>query len=132
MFSKTLLAAAPLLSLALAELDHPALTSNLDYLHDGNAGALASVSATSDKWDGSTVPSDCKGFAEDQKLNAADIETYNVTYSDCADPWVLCRHKDTPVDLNTIISVFGQVPVGMRDWVKQYVLFLTRHRRSSS
>lgn len=110
--------------LASAALDKPPLSDNLDYLHDGNANALAPTQSTQDQWEPGLVPWDCKYHAEQSfQLNAKDIEVYNVTYTDCQDPWVICRHKDSPVDIITIVDTFGRMPVGMRDWVRQAMSF---------
>jgi hypothetical protein len=37
---------------------------------------------------------DCKKKFEEKKFALEDNIMFNVTYVDCGEPWVMCRHKD--------------------------------------
>ncbi|KAA8649363.1 uncharacterized protein ATNIH1004_005264 [Aspergillus tanneri] len=103
-------------------LDKPALTPDLGYLLQGSVDNLHPTHSTWDKWGDGWIPEDCKSMAQNPNLNLnlnpSDFEVYNVHYDDCGDAWVLCRHKDSPVDLVTTVDIFGRLPVRMRDWVR--------------
>ncbi|KAL4791404.1 hypothetical protein BDV19DRAFT_370550 [Aspergillus venezuelensis] len=119
--------AAALLSASLAlttaqELEKPALTSNLDYLLDGNANSLPAVTHQASLWPSGSIPQDCKDLGEGEGHSASDFEVYDVTFDDCADPWLFCRHKEVEVDIDTAAETFSKIPVAMRDWVRQVLL----------
>ncbi|KAL4807440.1 hypothetical protein BDV18DRAFT_151478 [Aspergillus unguis] len=117
---KSVVLAAALAALSNAQsLDKPALTSDLDYLLDGNVANLPeSNGAYWAKWAPGLIPKDCKSIAEDQDLNATDFEVYDIYYNDCEDPWSFCRHKNSSDSFDTLIHHFGRVPVKMRSWVR--------------
>ncbi|KAI9874913.1 MAG: hypothetical protein M1830_009135 [Pleopsidium flavum] len=72
-------------------------------------------------WGPGWIPQDCKQMTLDAKLNPADVETYTVHYDDCGDPWILCRHKDSPSPLTNLIDRFGRLPVQTREWVRHVI-----------
>lgn len=37
------------------------------------------------------------------------------------DPWILCRHKDSPEPITTVIDHFGRVPLCARQWVRHVI-----------
>ncbi|KAL4929150.1 uncharacterized protein BDV17DRAFT_290808, partial [Aspergillus undulatus] len=81
----TIKTAAALSALALAnaqQLDKPALTSNLDYLLDGNAAALPTVPSQVSQWGAGHIPKDCKDLGEGEGYAATDFEVYEVTFDD--------------------------------------------------
>lgn len=51
------------------------------------------------------------------------MEVTYVTYTDCGDPWVFCRHNAAVPSLVDMQDYFGRVPVGMRDYVKHVLAF---------
>ena len=57
------------------------------------------------QWSAGFVPQACKDEATANGVSAADFAVLNVTYSDCDDPWVVCRHKDSPTSVNDILTV---------------------------
>jgi hypothetical protein len=79
-----LMVASPLLVLG-QKLDKPALTSNLDYLEQGNIDNLYPTQSTNDQWGSGWIPSDCKDIANDEGMNPDDFEIYNVHYDDVRD-----------------------------------------------
>lgn len=105
------------------ELDKPALTDDLDYLKEGNTNALPIRTSTISQWPAGSIPKDCKDLAEGEDKSAADMEVYEVKYSDCHDPWLFCRHKEVEVDIEKAAETFSRVPLRMRDWVRQVLLF---------
>ncbi|KAL6237117.1 hypothetical protein BDW75DRAFT_238578 [Aspergillus navahoensis] len=115
-------ASALFLTLAHAELDKPALTSNLDYLLDGNANSLPTVNSQIAVWASGYIPKDCQDLGSDEGYDASEFEVYEVTYDDCGDPWLFCRHKDVKIDIATAAETFSKLPVKIRDWVRQILL----------
>ncbi|CBF89557.1 hypothetical protein AN0402.2 [Aspergillus nidulans FGSC A4] len=115
-------ASALFLTLARAELDKPALTSDLDYLLEGNANNLPTVNSHIAVWPSGYIPKDCQDLGSGEGYNASDFEVYEVTYDDCADPWLFCRHRDVEVDIATAAETFSKLPVKVRDWVRQILL----------
>jgi len=74
-----------------------------------------------DMWGAGWIPEGCKWMAEFAKVNPADIEAFNVYYDDCPDSWVLCRHKDSLMSQEKLATMFGQLPVRMRDYVRHMI-----------
>ncbi|KAL4989483.1 hypothetical protein BDW68DRAFT_67172 [Aspergillus falconensis] len=115
-------ASALFLTLARAELDKPALTSNLDYLLEGNANSLPTVDSQIAVWASGYIPKDCQDLGSGEGYDASEFEVYEVTYDDCSDPWLFCRHRDVEVDIATAAETFSKLPVKVRDWVRQILL----------
>ncbi|KAL5332412.1 hypothetical protein BJX70DRAFT_407634 [Aspergillus crustosus] len=121
----TLKVVSALTALALAQaqrLDKPALSSNLDYLLEGNEANLPTVASQISQWEAGSIPKDCKDLGEGEDLSAADFEVYDVTYDDCSDPWLICRHKDAEPAIADVADTFGRLPVKIRDWVRQVLV----------
>ncbi|KAH8901448.1 hypothetical protein GQ53DRAFT_775997 [Thozetella sp. PMI_491] len=72
-------------------------------------------------WGEGWIPKTCKDFALQNGLNPWDYEIFNVFYTDCSEPWIMCRHKGAPASVIDMIDIFGRMPVHMR----QYVAHLT-------
>ncbi|KAL2829044.1 hypothetical protein BJY01DRAFT_228166 [Aspergillus pseudoustus] len=121
-YAMKLISALSLATLGAATLDKPALTSNLDYLLDGNTAALPTTAHSIAIWSAGWIPQDCKDLGEGEDLSATDFEVYQITYEDCGDPWLVCRHKEAPNDIFAIAETFGRVPVSIRDWVRQILV----------
>jgi hypothetical protein len=88
--NKSVFIAAALAALtpANAALDKPALTSNLDYLLDGNVANLPSNGGPYwGKWETGLMPADCKSIAESQGLNPTDFEVWDIFYNDVCRPF---------------------------------------------
>ncbi|KAB8345843.1 hypothetical protein FH972_022898 [Carpinus fangiana] len=105
------------------KLDKPALTPDLDYLNQGNIDNHGPTQSTTAGYEAGQIPADCKDRAQAEGHDPADMEVTYVTYTDCADPWVFCRHKDSVPSLVDLQDMFGRVPVGMRDYVKHVMSF---------
>ena len=56
-------------------------------------------------WNSEFIPDICRDIAIDWQHNPRDIDVFNITYPDCSTPWVLCRHKRSPVSEQAIIGV---------------------------
>lgn len=136
--------ATSLSTLALTQgLDKPPLEASLDYLQKGLLEYLQPVNSSYTQWAPGWIPSDCKTMTEQANLSAADVDTFNVQYDDVCnheiagilsgqhsisclcqcphDPWILCRHKDSPDPLPNMFDLFGRVPVGARQWVRHII-----------
>ena len=66
---------------------------------------LPTKSYTQYQWHPGYIPGGCKNSTKTYHYNPQDIEVYTVTYEDCEDPWVICRHKDSPVAADDIFTV---------------------------
>ncbi|KAJ0413155.1 hypothetical protein BJY00DRAFT_306519 [Aspergillus carlsbadensis] len=114
-----LAAALAALTSAQATLDKPALTPNLVYLNSGNFANLPFPRGQRwSRWQAGLMPADCKSIAESRGLNPTDFEVWDLFYSDCQDPWSVCRHRNSTNSLETLIDTFSRVPVGMCSWVR--------------
>ncbi|KAK8044223.1 hypothetical protein PG993_004247 [Apiospora rasikravindrae] len=67
-------------------------------------------------WASGWIPSDCQGYAENHNVSAADFIIYQVQYSDCGDPWIMCYHKDSETSIENMAKQFGRIPIQMREW----------------
>jgi hypothetical protein len=109
-------------------LDKPVIQPNFyDTLLDpGMRNVMRNTSYTISIWNNNLIPSDCKDLVEGQNfqgspLSGADVEVFNVTYTDCDLPWVMCRHKDSPGDNDMMAQTFGQLPVRMRSYLRHMI-----------
>lgn len=104
-----------------AQLQNAPLSSSLDYLHDALVEYLPLPTATVVRWSPGWIPVDCQSVAYAKKFFEIDIEVYDVHYTDCDAPWILCRHKDSPNPISYLIDRFGRVPVRSRSYVRHVV-----------
>jgi hypothetical protein len=81
-YAMKLLSTLSLAALASAQLDKPALTSNLDYLLEGNTDNLPTTSHSIAIWSQGWIPKDCKDLGEGEDHAATDFEVYEVSYDD--------------------------------------------------
>jgi hypothetical protein len=56
-------------------------------------------------WDEGWIPGDCAIRSAPEGYSAADFEAFNVTYTDCDEPWVMCRHKRSTTSAQTMAEV---------------------------
>jgi hypothetical protein len=56
-------------------------------------------------WGEGWIPKVCKDFAVKKGLNPWDYEIFNVFYTDCSEPWIMCRHKQAPSSVIDMIDV---------------------------
>ncbi|KAI4241140.1 MAG: hypothetical protein L6R42_011358, partial [Xanthoria sp. 1 TBL-2021] len=77
---------------------------------------LKPVASTRTAYQAGYIPSDCKRIAQNEGHNPADIQSWNVKYSDCSAVWVFCYHKNSNGPLNDLIDRFGRLPVHTRQF----------------
>ncbi|KAI9660571.1 MAG: hypothetical protein M1821_009923 [Bathelium mastoideum] len=104
-----------------APLNKPPLESSLSYLEQGLEDNLAKTAYTLSQWTNGQIPEDCFNIANEEGQAPTDYETYEVTYSDCGDPWLFCYHKDSEVTIDSMASQFSQLPIQMRQWVRHVI-----------
>lgn len=75
------------------------------------------------------IPLRCKAVSEKENYSPYDIEVYDVTYSDCSDKYILCRHNQSPTSRSDMFDRFGRLPVGVRDFVRH---FIRMHHRGTA
>ncbi|KAI5782351.1 hypothetical protein DFH27DRAFT_280189 [Peziza echinospora] len=70
-------------------------------------------------WPESWIPKDCKKAIEQEKLNPRDVDVFELLFNDCPnDPWVFCRHRNSPMQRKDMIETFGRMPVRVRQFVR--------------
>lgn len=97
--SVTAVAAFSYIAPALAGLDRPTLFSDGLSPHVDSSFwvNLKPTPSIQEQWEHGMIPERCLEEVENAKpkLNASDVEVFNVTYTDCGiGAWVFCRHKD--------------------------------------
>lgn len=114
--------AATLLHLQPVAADAPPSSYGLAFpngLHqlDTDSGGLNNVphpSFSSSKWAWGTLPQVCFSAAtKNNYCNVYDVEVYDVTYSDCQQPWTVCRCNNANMDPNTLFTNIGFVLGGL-------------------
>lgn len=106
---------------AYGHLKKPTLAKNLNYLKPALAKYLPPVNATVHPWNNGSIPFDCKSIVLKRNLSAADFETFDIHYDDCSTPWTVCKQKNGPGSLDSLVHNFGRVPVRARSWVRHVV-----------
>ncbi|KAI1404742.1 hypothetical protein F4819DRAFT_483239 [Hypoxylon fuscum] len=102
----------------------PAISPPFDYegsIEKGLQESLPLTQFTIDYFSHGEIPQDCKDRAKDH-YNASDFEVFSVTYEDCGQPWIMCRLKSANVSADTMATTFGQMPLGMREFVKHVMV----------
>ncbi|KAL8686994.1 MAG: hypothetical protein Q9218_006712 [Villophora microphyllina] len=121
-FSHVFTAVTLLLTSATCDkLAKPPLQPNLNNLKAGLMANLHPTQNTRVQWPAGWIPTSCKAIAEKHNFNPADVSTYYIYYDDCKDPWMLCYHKDSSARIDTLIDMFGRLPVHTRQWVRHVV-----------
>jgi hypothetical protein len=75
---------------------------------------LPLISSTLSRWDDGLVPESCAFLLQypDERLVGGDcsvdtLEVYNLTYTDCSDPWILCQCSEAADVLDASVDNFG-------------------------
>ncbi|KAI0835486.1 hypothetical protein F5Y06DRAFT_306235 [Hypoxylon sp. FL0890] len=68
------------------------------------------------------MPEYCMNVAKDNGYGPADIEAFNIFYSDCALPWTVCRLNHSKVDAYTMAEFFGKIPLSMREFIRHIIV----------
>ena len=107
---------AGLAGLAVGQINKPSAQPPFDVwwsMDDANRANIPTVSWTSSHWSSGWIPETCTGARDGwlSQFSPWDFDVLNVTYSDCRDPWVICRHKQSPLSEQDIFTVSsGFVP----------------------
>jgi hypothetical protein len=104
---------AALASPVVAQLDHPnrlpALNPPWDEPGKIIPGLMAGLPTMPNHWveDWASIHilDWCKEQTVNLGLNPNDVDTWNVHYDDCIEPWIMCRHRGSPVSKEQIIDV---------------------------
>ncbi|KAH6993556.1 hypothetical protein EDB82DRAFT_536527 [Fusarium venenatum] len=109
-----------LASPVLSKLDKPVLCPCVDFNHvdDDLFEALPQTPHTLTKWPWGKLPKQCKVLADQEGLNAYDMEVYDVLYEDCPQPWVICQHHKSPNPVKDMADNFGRLPIGLRNYIR--------------
>lgn len=125
-----------LLPLVLANLDKPVIQPNfpgngLASLGQGLLDHLTPTQSTWDDWGAGWIPQDCKSLVQGAGLSPSDIIPFNIHYTDCAQTWTFCRHKNSPLSEIQILDLFGRLPVRMRSFVR-HLVFIPGNKSAGS
>jgi hypothetical protein len=93
------------------------LYPSLDFSLEGDAGDniynqyLPTHTYKLSQWAKGKMPQACYYWAVTaDKWVATDFTMWNVTYSDCSTPYVICRHKNAPKTIDQIATVRWPTP----------------------
>ncbi|KAH7091901.1 hypothetical protein BKA62DRAFT_776163 [Auriculariales sp. MPI-PUGE-AT-0066] len=110
-----------LAALASVLTDVAVAATNKTPLFDGLSGPFnADLSTmgfpqTASRQKNITVPQVCKDYAKGQ-CDASKLTARRVQYSDCDDPWVMCRCDDANMSMDTLERRWAKVPAGIRSY----------------
>ncbi|KAK0736608.1 hypothetical protein B0T21DRAFT_348647 [Apiosordaria backusii] len=81
-------------------------------------------SSTISVWTNNKIPQTCYywGVTRDS-WTAAGFTVYNVTYSDCGTPFVVCRHSTAPKSITEIATEIGRIPIKLRQSTSVYLVY---------
>ncbi|KAF7563681.1 hypothetical protein G7046_g467 [Stylonectria norvegica] len=82
---------------------------------------LHPTQSTWDYWGAGWIPQGCKDIANQHGLSLNDFTTFNVHYTDCSEPWIMCRHKNAGASELDMIDIFGRLPVHMRSYIRHLI-----------
>ncbi|KAL5339852.1 hypothetical protein BJX70DRAFT_140399 [Aspergillus crustosus] len=118
-------ALACLLTPTLAELEKPIADPAVPFDHMDTFlyDNLEPTPATYEQWEYGWLPARCHDVAENENQSPYDMEVFNVTYADCDQHWVMCRHKEAQLTLDQMIDNFGRLPVRLRSLVRVQLAF---------
>lgn len=104
------------------DLTKPALRGGMDDFQPGLKKYLTTKQATVTEKPGK-IAEGCVERIKEEKLDIMDVDTYEVKYEDCDQPWYICVHKDAKNQtIDQAVENFGKVPVRMRQWVKDVTI----------
>ena len=91
----------------------------LESLEDKLRASLPLKKWVSRTWAAGQVPEACLNVQigmGNKTLDPSDFMVYEVKYSDCDKPWVICRHKDANISKNDLTDVC-LVSIRVVSWV---------------
>lgn len=130
-------ATAALLAVASARLSKPVIKPPFP---DGGLGSLGPdlmtslniSSYNSEDWADDLLPQDCKTLAKNANFSPNDVSAFNLRFDDCpSQPWVFCRHKDSPLTQQAMGDIFARMPVRMRQFIR-HIIALPGQRSAGS
>ena len=86
----------------------PAISPAFDFagaVETGLRQNLSPTQSTHDSWGAGWILDYCKTEAKNYGFSPFDIEVFNVHYSDCSEPWIMCRHKSAKPSQIDMIDV---------------------------
>ncbi|KAK3312505.1 hypothetical protein B0H66DRAFT_608767 [Apodospora peruviana] len=106
------------------------LVPQLDFSIENDVGDVAfkrylpTHTFTISQWTNHKMPEKCYYWAvtADQWV-ATDFRVYNVTFSDCSTPFVVCYHKKATKTINQISTEISRLPVKIRQATSMYLVY---------
>ena len=75
------------------------------------------------EWTGDLMPAECQAYIEHDGFNEADFTMYNVTYTDCSTPFVLCHSKNSGKTPSQIAVEISRIPITMRQSTSMFLVY---------
>ncbi|KAK8115956.1 hypothetical protein PG984_012458 [Apiospora sp. TS-2023a] len=67
-------------------------------------------------WASGWIPKPCREAAEQHHLNPWEMEVYSVKFTDCDEPWTICRYYNDSSSIAKMVETLGKIPIGMREY----------------
>lgn len=114
-------------SLVLADPSKPEVQPSIprDRMETDLRNNLHPTQSTWDYWGSGWIPQGCRDIANKYNLNPRDFTIFNVHYTDCSEPWIMCRHRNAGASEIDMIDIFGRLPVRMRSYIRYASLSTT-------
>ncbi|KAH7017978.1 uncharacterized protein B0I36DRAFT_394517 [Microdochium trichocladiopsis] len=121
--TKSLLALVPFVAGAFAQ-SKQVISPELrrDQIYNPIMNYMPPTQSHWDQWGAGWTLEDCYNFARERGQNPADYEVFNVHYTDCSEPWIMCRHRSAKVDQIRMIDMIGRLPVRVRQHIKHFIV----------
>ncbi|KAL8645916.1 MAG: hypothetical protein Q9226_007083 [Calogaya cf. arnoldii] len=106
---------------AKEKIDKPALQTGLDYLDKKLFENLPTVAYEATEWLPEWIPQWCLDQSSNEGHGfdpAKDIRIYDIRYTDCEMPWVVCIPNNSPMDIGGFADLFSRIPVASRSFVR--------------
>ncbi|KAK5653476.1 hypothetical protein OQA88_8962 [Cercophora sp. LCS_1] len=102
---------------------------DLNISEAGNAGNNAYITYLPahtynlSQWTNQKMPQMCYSTINLYGYTPSAFVVYNVTYSDCTSPWVICRSTTASKSINEIADEISKMPASMRQAASTYLVF---------
>ncbi|KAK1829515.1 hypothetical protein QBC39DRAFT_384032 [Podospora conica] len=74
-------------------------------------------------WTNGKMPSMCNHSISTYKYVPSSFSVYNVTYSDCSAPWVICRSNSAASTIQQLAEEISRIPASMRQAASAFLVF---------
>lgn len=75
------------------------------------------------EWTNDLMPRECEMHLKNDGFDEADFTMYNVTFTDCTMPFVMCHSKNSPKTPSQIAVELSRVPITMRQSTSTFMVY---------